>query len=106
MSHNYPTDLLKEIARQVFIEDPKFLKLGQKDAPDDVNGRTMDIEMCCRLPGRDGAYWRQVRHFIAITCPGLLDRTPSPDNHLRRGREVREEMEKQELVRPALSQTL
>jgi len=106
LSHNYPTDLLKEIARQVFIEDPKFLKLGQKDASDDVNGRTMDIEMCCRLPGRDGAYWRQVRHFIATNCPGLLDRTPSPDNHLRRGREVREEMEKQELVQPALNQTL
>ena len=94
--------MLREIAKQVFIENPRFLKLGDDDAPGDINGRTMDLEMLCRLPGRDGALWRQLRHWVALNAPGLFERAPSPDNNLRRGREVREEMRKLGQVRPAI----
>lgn len=102
----YTNDIIREAARKVLIEDPKFLKLGDKDAPEDVNGRTMDLEVLCNLPGRDGALMRQLRHWVAENAPGLFDRLPSPDSTLRRGREIREEMEKLGLVRPALKPSL
>jgi len=103
---NYNTDLLREIAKKVMIENPQFLKLGDDNAPSDINGRTMDLEMLCHLPGRDGALWRQLRHWVAVNAPGLFDRSPSPDNNLRRGREVREELRKLGQVQPTLTKTL
>ena len=100
--HGYSSETIREAARKVFIEQPKFLQLGNDDAPDDVNGRTMDLEILCNLPGIDGAHWRQLRHWVALNAPGLFDRSPSPDNTLRRGREVREEMKESGQVQPVV----
>ena len=37
--------------------------------------------------------WLDVWRFVAIKHPGLLERSPSPDHVLRRGREITEDME-------------
>jgi len=102
---HYTNDIVREAARRVLIESPQFLKLGADDAPQEVNGRTMDLEVLCNLPGRDGALWRQLRYWVAVNAPGLFERSPSPDSTLRRGREIRQEMEEQGLVRPAIAET-
>lgn len=104
--HGLSSEQLREIAKHVFIENPAYLKLGEDGAPSDINGRTMDLEMLCRLPGRDGALWRQLRTWVAVNAPGLFDRSPSPDNNLRRAREVKQEMRAQHQVQPALHQTI
>lgn len=104
--HGFSSDLLRENAKKVIIEDDRFLKMGDDDAPAGINGRTLDMEMNCHLPGLTGAQWRQVRHFMAVNMPGLLDRTPSPDSNLRRYREVKQETKAQNQVRPALQQTI
>lgn len=101
---SFTTDDVTNAAKRVMIEQPKFLKMGKPDAPSDVNGRNLDIEILCAMPGQLGAHWRQVRHFVAMNCPGLFERSPSPDNTLRRGREVREALQKNGQVQPALTQ--
>ena len=102
-SHGFTSEEIRIAAKKVLIEQPKFLKLGDKDAASDVNGRTFDFEILCELPGIVGARWKKVRCFMAMECPGLLDASPSPDNNLRRGREVQEEMREKEQVRPTLN---
>lgn len=97
---HYTKDIVDQAVKKLYIEDPKFLKLGQDDCPEDVNGRTTDLEILCNLPGRDGALWRQLRHWVALNAPGLFERSPSPDFTLRCGRAVREDMRKQGLVSP------
>lgn len=102
MTHNYSSETIRDAARRVLIEKPDFGKLGKDDAPDDVNGRTLDLEILCQLPGRDAALCRQLRHWIALNMPGLIERLPSPDNTLRRFREVRDEMEAKGQLQPTI----
>jgi hypothetical protein len=105
LTSNYTDDQITEAAKRAFIDNPLLLKIGKPDCPKDVNGRVLDMEILCNLTGLRGAQWRQVRHFIAVNFPGLIEESPSPDNNLRRGREVRESMRKNNQVRPALSMT-
>lgn len=100
---NYTDDQITEAAKRAFIENPNLLKIGDKNRPADVNGRTLDFAMLCNLPGRDGALWKQVRVWMAVNMPGLIERSPSPDGTLRAGRKVREQMQKNGQVQPALT---
>lgn len=100
---DYSTEQLRTLATRVLIDNPKFMNM---DGGADANGLNFFIDVCCELPGRDGALWKQVRHFIAVNMPGLLDRTPSPDNILRRGREVKEMVKQRGLQQPPLTKTL
>lgn len=93
----YSTEQLKALARSVIINNPKYMKM---DGGPDANGLNFFIDVCCELPLATGAQWKAIRHWIAVNAPGLLDRTPSPDNILRRGREVREEVKKSGGIRP------
>lgn len=98
---NYSTEQLRELASRVLIDNPKYMDMGGE-----ANGLAFFIDVCCELPGLDGAKWRQLRHWIALNAPGLLDRTPSPDNILRRGREVKELVRQKGLQQPPLTKTL
>lgn len=100
---NYNDDQITKAAKQAFIDNPRMLKIGDLDRPSDVNGRTLDFEILCNLPGRDGALWRQVRVWMAVNTPGLLERSPSPDHTLRAGRKVREKMKENGQIQPVLT---
>lgn len=101
---SYPTDLLREIAARVIADNPKYLNM--KENQEDANGLRFCLDMYCSLPGRDGALWRQVMCLLAKDYPGLVDRTPSPDNVLKRGREVKKATKENGLVRPAIRQVV
>jgi len=104
LTHPYTGDQLRDICRRVIIANPKYMNM--KENGSEANSLYFWLDCCCELPGRDGALMRQLRHSLAMTAPGLLDRVPPPATFERRGREVKEETKAKGLVQPALNRTL
>lgn len=99
--HDYSTDQLRELAARMMADNPDYLDM------DKVGGMRWFLALCTRLGDgehldENGKAWLEVWQFIARNHPGLIDRTPSPDNLLKRGRDVRKDMREKGWVRPPI----
>jgi hypothetical protein len=100
LTHSYSTKECTDIAKKVIINNPKYMNM--KDNQDDANSLYFWLDCCSELPGRDGALVRQMRHWLALNAPGLLDRIPPPATFERRGREVKQELRDNQQIQPGL----